>query len=432
MTQDLQDILQIISQSGPELKSFARSFAQEMEDGLAGRRSSLAMFPAFLTSPSGKEHGTYIAVDFGGTQVRVAAFLLLAQGHFQLLRQTRFRLNSPERDYRSSHVTGDELFLRLAQEVKTLLAGEAADALGLTFSFPFRQSCLTEAYLTSWTKEIATADTEGRDIAAMFRRSLKQVGLSIPLTAVINDTVATHLSGSYTERSTIAGIILGTGHNGSYLEPCHPLTGRPMLVNLECGNFNLLRSTVWDEQLDRDSEKPGLQRLEKMVSGCYLEELVVMVLNDWAEANESGLRKALGKRLSCAVMAQMIAQPSGHGKAVADILYDYCSWRGDEQIIQGLIQVIRSLLNRSAKLAAGTVLGILQKLRPTDEKIQIAVDGSLYRCMPGYAEDLKNILAQELSEQQEPVFKLTTIDDSSALGAALAAAQNRINHGRHV
>lgn len=422
MTPHLQAILAIITQTGQEPKSFAQNFVQEMELGLAGCGSSLAMYPTFVTLPSGKEQGRYMAVDFGGTQVRVALFELFGQGKFKLLRQSRFQLNSPDKDYRLSHVTGDELFLRLAQEVKTLIRDETAEALGLTFSFPFRQSCLSEAYLTNWTKEIATSNTEGRDIAAMFRHSLNKIGLSIPLTAVINDTVATHLAGSYTDSSTIAGIILGTGHNGSYLEPYHPLTGSSMLVNLECGNFNLLRATPWDEQLDRDSEKPGQQKLEKMVSGCYLEELAVIVLKEWAKANESGLCEALGRRLPCAVMAQLITLPSKEVKKAADLLDDHCGWQGDEETVQGLVQVIQTLLNRSATLAAGTILGILQKQQPiVGQKVRIAVDGSLYRCMPGYAAYLQAILAQEIQQQG---VALRTIDDASALGAAIAAAQN--------
>jgi len=62
-----------------------RQFVSEMEKGLTGDDASMKMIPTFVDRrPTGMEHGTFLALDLGGTnfrvvEVRAAALLLLAK-----------------------------------------------------------------------------------------------------------------------------------------------------------------------------------------------------------------------------------------------------------------------------------------------------------------------------------------------------------------
>ena len=51
-----------------------------------------------------------------------------------------------------------------------------------------------------------------------------------------------------------------------------------MILNLESGGFMKLVPNRFDTAFDEASEKPGEQRLEKMVSGRYMGELFGMAL----------------------------------------------------------------------------------------------------------------------------------------------------------
>lgn len=54
-------------------RDIIKAFHQEMKKGLAGTNSSLKMIPSFVGPPKGTEKGSYIAVDLGGTNIRIIA-----------------------------------------------------------------------------------------------------------------------------------------------------------------------------------------------------------------------------------------------------------------------------------------------------------------------------------------------------------------------
>ena len=57
--------------SAVEIKRFIKAFHSEIDRGLAGKKSSLEMLPAFVDRPSGKETGKFISLDLGGTNFRL-------------------------------------------------------------------------------------------------------------------------------------------------------------------------------------------------------------------------------------------------------------------------------------------------------------------------------------------------------------------------
>jgi hexokinase len=84
--------------------------------------------------------------------------------------------------------------------------------------------------------------------------------------------------------------------------------------------------------------------------------------------------------------------------------------------------VVAKLMFRSASLVAATFFGILLHVDPHLRRAHtIAVDGSMYEHMPGYAESLSAVLDQLLGSKNKQV-SLKLVKGGSAVGACVAAA----------
>lgn len=264
------------------LMSIASRFQEHMEHGLSERESSLKMFPSYLQAPSGLETGTFLALDFGGSNARVAVIELKGDGTFlELHRVSRPLSDSASgRDYRAADVTAEELFdfvVGILQEMLTYspanptLSSSISEprSLGFAFSFPYRQQKLGEGILLNWNKEVKTTGVVGNDVSQLLSAALTRRGLGsvVRPTAIINDTVANFLTAAYQDPSVDIASIIGTGHNTCYLEQNAPGFDTSIIINTESGNFSAAPETAYDQRLDQQSDNPGKQRFEKMLSG---------------------------------------------------------------------------------------------------------------------------------------------------------------------
>ena len=102
----------------------------------------------------------------------------------------------------------------------------------------FSQERIDHGVLIRWTKGFGAPNTEGRDVAAMFRKSIEKrvsitqfygsstpilisttkKNLPINLTALINDTTGTLIASHYVNPKTKIAVIFGTGCNAAYME----------------------------------------------------------------------------------------------------------------------------------------------------------------------------------------------------------------------
>ena len=259
-----------------ELRTIAADFRYDLKQGLADpEQSSLRMLKSYLGLPTGKEQGEYLALDFGGTNVRVLRIRLEGEGKFEILKKVAKPLIvEGEYDYIGASSTKEQMFGLLAELIDEAVEGnhEQKYLLGHTFSFPSSQTDVNNARLIIWTKEFATPGVEGEVVNDLLKEALDKRGLTnVEPVAVLNDTVAVLLSAAYKQSGTYIGSIYATGHNTCYLEP--NVDGVPMILNLESGGFMKLLPSRFDNVIDEQSEKPGEQRLEKMVSGRYMGEL---------------------------------------------------------------------------------------------------------------------------------------------------------------
>lgn len=419
--------------STEQLFTIAEKFEAAMIDGLSGTDTTLKMLPSFLAAPTGRERGHYLAVDFGGTNVRTLIAELDGQGSLQIKKHVSRPLKDPggTYDYLSAQATADELFDFIAEQIAEIIPANTNYQLGHTFSFPMKQTGINAATLICWTKEIATAGVEGQDVnqllqAALIRKGLPQVTPNV----ILNDTVGTLLTAAYSHPGTSIGCICGTGHNTAYLEPNAPWNNGPMVINLESGNFDKLPVNSYDEQLDLASEKPGAQRLEKMTSGRYIGELLqILIQTMLTEGLLTPARERISdflakpNRFSGADVALLVGDQTPDLQKIGEWLLNRMAVTQSSRLDREALQTIASLIaNRSARLVAATCVGILHRIDPQCERKHIiAIDGSLYEKLPGYADSIHQALAEVY---QSKANQITTIlsKDGSGLGAAIAVA----------
>jgi len=294
--------------------------------------------------------------------------------------------------------------------------------LGNTFSFPCRQEGINEAYLIYWTKEITTSGVEGKNINQLLADALKAKNVKIEPVAILNDTVGTLLVAMYNYQDADVGSIMGTGHNTCYLENNHPINGGKMIVNLESGNYDIgLPITKYDEIVDQNSQVPGAQLLEKMVSGYYMGSLVKEVCVDLFksgalfESSDVDAEAFLNQTFNALMVENFILHPSKTTE-------EYNCSIGDAETIKNVSEAV---LKRTVRLVVTSYLGILfhQEGRGTEVKNKhvIAIDGTIYEKMPEAPKLMVEAFKDALGEDAQNV-EIRLVKDGSGLGAAIAAA----------
>lgn len=408
------------------LSAIADRFRKDMEEGIAKRPSPLRMLPSYIGDPSGREEGSTLAVDFGGTNVRIIKVSLDGSGGARIDEIRKFPLKAPDGSYNhvSASARAADLFDCIARKIAEIAPEGTLLPLGHTFSFPCEQKGINSAFLIHWTKEILTQGVEGQDVTALLSAALERQGVTqaVP-SAVINDTVGTLLAAAYSERHVDIASICGTGHNTAYLEPKHPLTGAPMVVNMESGNFDGAPQTEIDRELDADSEMPGKQKLEKMVSGYYLGEIFRRALKRAAKDGVLPASPALDQPSSVRTFdMDPVAKDSFLLRATAAFAESRLGLKG---LSRGQLRVIKALndaiLGRSARLVGASFAGTIRYIDPgLSRPHTIAVDGSLYEKSPGFPAGIARAVKEVLGRGAR--VKTILAKDGSGIGAAIAAA----------
>lgn len=351
-----------------QIKKIAAAFCEELN---AKTPVYVQNLPSYLPLPNGKECGDFLALDFGGTNIRVSLVRLLGDGESKILAQEKKPLRCENYNVISAQATAENLFDFIADCLQDFLKkfGEQKNyELGHTFSFGTRQKNARDAQLIRWAKEIQTQGVEGQWVNALLKNSLQKKEIkNIFPKAILNDTVAVLLAGAYREKNLKTSAIYATGFNTCFFDG-------EMILNVESGNFRVpFCENEFDDELNQNSSQPNRQRLEKMVSGRYLGELYSLAMKREKIVTSEELSKL----------------------ALA----------GDE--------LAQKILIRSAKIVAGIFLGTFLKLR--EKNLSIAIEGALYENVPLIGRTL-----DEIFEKNGVRAKRITVHNGASIGAAVA------------
>lgn len=267
--------------------------------------SEISMLPSFQhTLPSGSEMGDFLALDVGGSTLRVALIRLGGRQEGKSGLKVR-RIRSFVIDEKVRQLAGQAFFDWMAEKIGDMLkeynninaTTGAGLQMGLAWSFPVEQTSPRSGHLLTMGKGFrAGHGVEGEDLGELIMKSCRRRGLNVVMSAIVNDGAATLLSQAYRDPATRISLILGTGMNAAVFLPTsaigkgkfgqHPQswhdTAERVVVNTEISMFGktTLPVTRWDEQLNAQHRLPNFQPLEYLITGRYLGEIVRLVLLD--------------------------------------------------------------------------------------------------------------------------------------------------------
>lgn len=266
--------------------------------------SQINMLPSYTrTLPTGAETGTFLALDVGGSTLRVALVHLAGQGSMTI----RHVASTPI-DEEVKLLEGTRFFDWMASHIDTMLAEVDAEdgrgpvplSVGLSWSFPLEQTSHNTGLLIHMGKGfMCSTGTVGQELGQLITEACRRRNLSVAVDAIVNDGSATLLSRAYVDPTTRMSLILGTGTNMAIHYPVDRIgrakfgdrrpawfEGAPhVIVNTEMSMFGgaVLPLTRWDEILNQTHLRPDYQPLEYMITGRYLGEIVRLVIVEAVE-----------------------------------------------------------------------------------------------------------------------------------------------------
>ncbi|CAO3691932.1 unnamed protein product [Rhizopus stolonifer] len=423
-------------------------FILEMKKGLENEGATLPMIPSYVEGRlNGKEEGRFLALDLGGTNLRVVLVTLEGGGKFKTV-STKSKISEelkmgPMRN----------LCDYIAECVDTFLTEQGLENeeteihLGYTFSFPILQSKVNRGILSTWTKGFSCTGAVNKDPVLLLQDALLRRHVPVKVSALVNDTVGTLLSNAYNKPGTLAGIILGTGANGAYIEKMENIkkwkggktTADEMIINMELGAFDnertILPLTRYDNKLDRQSINPNAQLYEKMISGMYLGEITRNVLIEMIDRElllnrPSHSSLAWSKDISrhwsfeTAFMSNIEEDDSDDLAYTKEILDTNLNLHDITTVEAKMIKKVCELVGkRAARLSAAAVSAIIQHCGIGPEGHDVGIDGSLYEFYPSFEDRMYEALEEMMPdvENLQQVIRLGLARDGSGVGAALTA-----------
>ncbi|KAJ7644422.1 hexokinase [Roridomyces roridus] len=387
------------------MRMIVEAFKETLELGLAKPKQVVPMIPTFVFGwPTGQEKGDILAVDLGGTNLRVCLVTLQGEGKFEIT-QTKYRLTEEQKQE-----DGQKLFDFCAECLKTFVDTNLADEnsgltlkpgeklpLGFTFSYPCSQERIDHGELIRWTKGFGAPNTEGHDVADMFRKSLAKF-----LTAIINDTTGTLIASAYVNPKTKIAVIFGTGCNAAYMERVGDIPKiknlgiddeAAMGINCEWGAFDSfehehLPRTKYDTVVDETSNKPGEQAFEKLISGRYLGEILRLVICELIDEGVLFLGQNTYKLevpyvLDTAFLSLMESDPTDELLMIIGIFTHFFAVEttlAERQFFRALAKLIG---RRAARLSSCGIAAIVSKMGYLEEGCLVAMtkirkDAGLY------------------------------------------------------
>ncbi|KAI8146058.1 hypothetical protein BJV82DRAFT_600296 [Fennellomyces sp. T-0311] len=446
--------------SADKFKAIVEGFKAECEHGLNSTSASglPTMIPSFVTRlPTGQETGTFLALDLGGSNLRVSAVNLLGNGQVNVVTEVRRTVSDALRTGSST-----DFFDWIADAVNELLDNtsshqndnkdEQSMSMGVCWSFPLDQTGICEGKILRMGKGFTLENMDGQDLTSLFHDAFKRKGINVTVTALLNDTVGTLVAHAYSNPGACVGFIHGTGVNAAYPEkksrivkltssvaPDH--ADQPhqnfMLVNTEIdvfGNTDYLPLTRFDKALDVSHSQPGFQPYEKMMSGAYLGELVRLIAVELISEHQYLFNGNIPERLrrpwslTTAVISDLEKMETDEHRLTrfgewleSDCINNYVPTIGD---MERLCRICHIVSSRAASLAAAGIAAIIERqdvIKSSDQPIIIGVNGSTFEKYPRMPERIEIALRTWFGDAISQRIRISVARDGGSIGGALVA-----------
>ncbi|HEY5621113.1 MAG TPA: hypothetical protein VIR77_00790 [Pontiella sp.] len=397
-------------------------FLDEMEKGLNGTDSSLAMLPSYIGISGELPASAHVAViDAGGTNLRIGLARVEAGGAVELTGVVRQEMPGRDRE------TGaDEFYAVLADALVPF--ADQFERIGFCFSYPTSIQPDLDGRLLSWTKGIRIPDLVGTCVGTGLLQALADRSVHGKKVVVLNDTVAALLAGrAECDAPSYVGFILGTGTNTAYLEQNGSIgklnprqsTGA-QVINVESGAFSRFERGELEQALDARRDDAGQHVFEKTLSGAYLGALTLELLKALAEQqvfSPAGSTTLAGmQELSTMHIDNLTA---GNGRETG-VLGSDAFTDSDRTVMK---TVFSALVDRASLFTAVNIAAAVIKCgegHDPERPVCVNIDGSTYYKTTGMAEAVQARLSHILNAR-DLHYKCVHVEDAPAVGAAMAA-----------
>ncbi|KAI0733327.1 hexokinase [Fomitopsis betulina] len=429
------------------MRMIVEAFKESLETGLAKTEQIVPMIPTYVFGwPSGDEQGNYLALDLGGTNLRVCLVTLEGGGKFEIT-QSKYRLTEEQKQE-----DGQKLFDFCAECLKTfidsnidggIIEKDTILPLGFTFSYPCLQDRIDHGVLIRWTKGFGATNTEGRDVVELFRKSIDKYQIPAELVALTCDTTGTLIASHYVNPKTRIACIFGTGCNAAYMERVGNIPkianlgidpDAEMAINCEWGAFDSfehenLPRTKYDQIIDEQSNKPDEQAFEKLISGRYLGEILRLIICELIDEGvlflgQNTYKLEIPYSFDTAFLSLMESDPTDELLMIIGIFTHFFAVEttlAERQFFRALAKLVG---RRAARLSACGIAAIVSKMGYLDEGCVVGADGSLYKKYPSFAERVHEGLQDIFGEKGKNIVT-TNAEDGSGIGAAIIAAMTK-------
>lgn len=414
------------------IEQVCRVFLGEMQKGLAGVKSSLAMLPTYIeTEAEIPPNKPVIVMDAGGTNFRVATVVFADDGKPNI---EDFKL------FKMPGLTGKigkaEFFNTMAGYMEHVV--KKSDRVGFCFSYPIEMSASKDGRVLYFSKEIQAPEVQGQMIGENLNLAISRAGLSGKKKMVLlNDTVATLLAGradpSRRSFDSYIGFVLGAGTNCSYIEQNKSITkardldpAKSQIINVESGGFGKAPQGAIDKKFDKSLVNPGVNVFEKMISGAYFGSICLWTIQTAVKNklfSAAAAEKLAGiKELSTKQASDFMYNPQAGDSPLSTAMVD-----ADEEDRVTLYLLIDRMIERAAKLTAINLSSVALasgKGKNPARPICIVAEGTTFYHLTSLRQRVEYYLKQYLVERKKLFYEIINIDNATLIGAAIAGLTN--------
>lgn len=162
-----------VSKDGME--QIAKKLNDSFIEGLSkeNHNSSIKMFVTYVHSlPDGSEVGEYLALDLGGSNIRVLKIVIKADGTIEQEaspeKLSDDKIKGTQQEVLFNYIADSVIRFTTKHNIKEILP------LGLTFSFPVNQLSLTSGTLVRWTKDFDVEGVIGEDVVQLLMQAFER------------------------------------------------------------------------------------------------------------------------------------------------------------------------------------------------------------------------------------------------------------------
>ncbi|KCZ82086.1 hypothetical protein H312_00569 [Anncaliia algerae PRA339] len=338
-----------------------------------------------------------IIVDIGGSYLKICVIKVMITGEFEyVLPVEKFSM----KEYSHSNT---KIWIWIANLLKKFISKLPEREIygSLTISYPVKHISLTSGTILDCGKNFPFDKNSfmGKDPLVELNSACKSKKIPVSFKTIMNDATATAISSYFTDKSTVLGIVLGTGTNGAIIVDKGPYM---TVVNSEWASFehDSIILTVFDEIVCNNMRENEIyfNLLDVLLGGYKIVEICKLF------CKYKGL-----DNVETITLEEMIISASKND--------DDKSKR--EEIISKCYDEIKT---RTAQILAALILGTLKALNPKERHVTVCLNGSIFEHhrerVRLHDELIKLVNSFQLKEFFE--IKISFIPDGSLVGCAFS------------